>query len=253
MNSPRSRPRIRGRAPDREERYPLCEFSREIVAAIGKQIIYRLCVGRADISGDDFGDIFATAIGGVHHKSPDGLADVSWQKCGWSVKTVQSSNPFSVDRVRLISGRNAPIYSQGIANPLENPSSTGQAVLAIWNERLQKARATYNDLRVTVLVRDMKNLRFALFEEQMLAFPPADYNWEINPRHNLISKNRADAHCFTWQPHGSQFTVIRDIPGSVCRFELRRPEVFDPDSILEVAGYNDDWISIVSDCAQNSG
>jgi hypothetical protein len=46
------------------------------------RIVHRLAVGHADITGDDFGGIFASAINGVHRGKPLGIADVEWHECG---------------------------------------------------------------------------------------------------------------------------------------------------------------------------
>jgi len=61
---PSKPPRLRGNAKARNSRYPLGEFPDDIVIGIGRLIVYRLAVGHADITGDDFAGIFADAISG---------------------------------------------------------------------------------------------------------------------------------------------------------------------------------------------
>lgn len=72
---------------------------------IGAHFVYLLYMGRNDIGGDDWGDAFANAIGGVHLDSPVGIADVVLGKMAWSMKTVKNSNPFKVENVRPSSRR----------------------------------------------------------------------------------------------------------------------------------------------------
>jgi hypothetical protein len=213
---------------------------------LGKQIVHRLAIGHGDISGEDFGTVFARAVGGVHRSRPIGLSDVEWDGCAWSVKTVKVSRPFSQQSVRLISGRNSPDYSLGIENPHANPNATGHAVLAIWNKRVNEGMDEHEDLRIAVLVRNMEVREFVLFEGAAERFVPDDYEWSFNRNNNLEGRNKVTGqHNFTWQPHGSQFTIIRDIPGSARRFSITpNVQLVDPAAILAYVGYRDDWIDI---------
>ena len=73
---PSEPPRLRGRARARNQFYPLGEFPDDVVINIARQIVHRLAVGQADITGDDFGEIFAQAISGIHRHQPLGVTDV---------------------------------------------------------------------------------------------------------------------------------------------------------------------------------
>lgn len=75
------------------EPYPINEIPEKIVKLIGKQFVYMLCVGHRDLTGDDWGNVFAEAIGGEHLQSPVGIADVVFDKMAWSMKTVKTQNP----------------------------------------------------------------------------------------------------------------------------------------------------------------
>ena len=104
-------PRLRGAARRRSGPYPLGQFPDKLLYDIARQIVHRLAIGHSDITGDDFGTIFANAIGGEHRGRPLGVADVALSGCAWSIKTVQASRPYELPVVRLISGRNSPDYS----------------------------------------------------------------------------------------------------------------------------------------------
>ena len=54
--------RIRGKSSQRDSLYPLGEITREVAISIGKQIVHRLAVGQGNITGDEFGNMFATAV-----------------------------------------------------------------------------------------------------------------------------------------------------------------------------------------------
>lgn len=62
-------PRLRGKAQAPKSLYPLGEFPDDVVIGIGKQIVHRLAIGQANIDGEDFGGIFATAL----HEADGGL------------------------------------------------------------------------------------------------------------------------------------------------------------------------------------
>jgi hypothetical protein len=241
-------PRLRGSGLRRRGPYPLGQIPDKVLLEIGKQVVHRLAVGLGDITGDDFGTIFAEAIEGVHQSSPLGVADVAWDGCAWSVKTVKTPRPFSLKKVRLISGRNSPDYSVGISDPRANPSITGQAVLAIWNERVNQAMGEFEDLRIAVLVRNIAAKEFVLFEEEAQRFTPDDYEWAFNRNDNLEGRDKVSGrHCFTWQPHGSQFTILRTVPGSARQFSIGRnvPSV-DPTIILDHIRFQENWVRIHS-------
>lgn len=240
------KPRLRGKRRRREEIYPLGQIPNNILLEMGKQVVHRLATGLGDISGDNFGTIFAQAIGGTHLASPLGLADVICNRCAWSVKTVQSSRPFEQSSVRLISGRNSPDYSMGITDVRADLATTGAAVLSIWNARVGEAMSEYNDLRIAVLIRNISKREFVLFEEEAQRFIPQEYKWTLNDRNNLEGlEEGTGAHRFTWQPHGAQFTIIRDVPASARSFSIvpTVPQV-SPEAILSQVQFNEDWIRI---------
>lgn len=203
-----------------------------------------MAIGLGDITGDDFGTIFAKSIGGVHRPQPIGVADVEWNGCAWSVKTVKDKRPHGKRRVRLISGRNSPSYSSNITDPHADPPATGAAVLSIWNARMDEALAEHEELRVAVLVRNIETREFLLFEEEAQRFSPDDYQWSFNRKNNLEGRDKVSkTHKFTWQPHGSQFTIIRDIPGSARRFYISaNVPLVEPDEILKHIHFNENWI-----------
>lgn len=237
-------PRLRGNAPRRSGPYPLGEIPRETALAVGKQLVHRLAIGHTDITGDDFGEIFACAVGGEHRNKPVGVADVVVNESAWSVKTLKGTSPFTMATLRLISGRNSPDFSHGISDPREDVAATGEAVLSIWNARIDESLSEHSELRVVVLVRNMSAQEFVMFEDELTRFIPGNYRWEVNPQNNLVAFERnTNRHAFTWQPHGSQFTIHRTVPAAARKFKIARAvPVIEFDHVLRSAGYQDDWI-----------
>lgn len=240
-------PRLRdGHKLKTSELYPVNEIPDEIIVKIAGYFVYLLYMGRKDISGEDWGDAFAKAIGGIHLDSPVGIADVVKDKMAWSMKTVKNNNPLTVKNVRLISGRCSPDYSYGITDPHEDIAKTGRAVLGIWNERINLALDNYNPVRTLVLVRSNDCLNYCLFEEDIHRYPSSDYIWETNKNGNLIGKSIVSGETkFTWQPHGSQFTIHEAVPCNAVRFTLRKPPVLSPEAILSTIDFDNNWVKIM--------
>ena len=213
---------------------------------IGSYFVYLLYIGRKDITGTDWGDAFSDAIGGKHLDSPVGIADVVFEKTAWSMKTVKNSTPFNCKNIRLISGRCSPDYSYGITDPHDDIQKTGRAVLGIWNERVNIAQDNYSTVRTSVLVRSNDLLSYCLFEEENHRYRTNDYYWEVNANGNLIGKSlETNEVCFTWQPHGSQFTIHTKVPENAVRFEIQQPPLLAKENILDTIHFDKSWVRII--------
>lgn len=227
------------------ELYPLAEFPDEVIYEISKWLVYYFAVGKSNISGEDWGDIFSKAIDGDHLTSPVGLADVILEGQAWSVKSVQHNKPHACKSLRIISGRNSPVFSYGVENVHQNVPETGRLILGIWNERVNIALDTFDSLRTCILIRNVNTLEFALFEVPTNKYVPADYAWKVNKNNNFEGYDKVTGrHKFTWQPHGSQFTVKYDVPASAVRFKLKRPPVLSFEKTMEQIGFSEDWVTI---------
>lgn len=241
------RPKLRdnkGKKPF--ELYPLGQIPNDVIHEIAKWMTYHFAVGKSDINGEDWGDIFAKAVGGDHLGKPLGLADVVYEGMAWSVKSVKQASPHEVNKIRVISGRCSPDYSYGISDPHEDVEQTGTAVLTIWNERINIAKEKYEPLRTNILVRNFNAMEFLIFEHETMRYSTTEYLWSTNANGNLIGTEKGTGkHRFTWQPHGSQFTILYDIPPSAQRFTVRRPPVLDFAKTMEQIGFNASWVTIL--------
>lgn len=200
------------------------------------------------ISREDWGDAFADAIGGTHFDSPIGIADIGFNGMGYSMKTVKALNPLTCEKVRLISGRCSPDYSYGIADPHEDIQKTGRAVLEIWNERINIAREEFNPLRTSILIRSYDMLSYTLFEEDTDRYRVSDYIWEENSNGNLIGRHKVTNEvCFTWQPHGFQFTIHAKVPEDAIKFTIKKPPMMTKNDVLDNLNFDDSWVRILKD------
>ena len=240
-------PRLRDRGRRlTDELYPLNNIPDELLIRVGGYLIYLLYTGHRDITGSNWGDAFSDAIGGNHLDSPVGIADVVRGRQAWSMKTVKMADPSTVRKVRLISGRCSPDYSYGITDPHADIQRTGQAVLGIWNERVNIARDYYSSVRTSVLIRSNDLRAYCIFEEENHRYRVSDYIWEANPNGNLIGRHQETGEiCFTWQPHGSQFTIHTPVPPSAVKFTIRIPEVLRKEDVLSAINFDETWVSII--------
>lgn len=218
---------------------------KNLIIQIGTNLIYLLSIGRKDFSGDDWGDVFAEAVGGIHLSSPVGIADVTLNGMAWSMKTVKNNTPFMAKTVRLISGRCSPDYSYGITDPHQDIQNTGRAVLGIWNGRINIAQDNYTPVRTLVLLRSPDLCSYCMFEEENHRYRTSDYRWEENHNGNLIGIDiETNDTCFTWQPHGSQFTIHTHVPKNAVRFSLKRPPQIAKEDMLRAIKFDPSWIEI---------
>lgn len=238
-------PKLRDSANSRtRELWQLGQIPDEAVRKIGAYLVYLLAYGKQDITGDEWGDAFAYAIGGTHLKSPLGIADVVYGHQAWSCKTVKKKDPFKSGKVRLISGRNSPTYSDEIKDAYADIQHTGISVLGIWNARVNIAHDHYNPVRTIVLVRSDDLTKYAIYEEATYPFPTNEFLWNENSNHNLEGSKDGRVY-FTWQPHGSQFTIHSKLPADCVKFKIKKPEPIPMDNIWQAIGYDDTWVQIL--------
>lgn len=229
----------------KHEPHPLNEFPASLIEGLAKRFVHLRAVGLSDMSGDQFSRIFSDAISGQEYGKPLGVADVAWNGCCWSVKTVKHKRPHTAPHCRLISGRNSPDYSAGISDPRADLERTGRAVLEVYNSRINEAREQHDDVRLVVLIRNMQSQEFTLFERPLVPVVVNNYTWGLTERNNLIGVEEGEI-AFTWQPHGSQFTVHEPIPRSATRFYIRKqPPTLTLEQVIRLAKFKPDWVQFV--------
>ena len=240
-------PKLRGVDKYRAE-YPLGQFPAGFAMELGKELIYLLATRNPPtLEGADWEQIFARCVGAQWKPSYVGLDDVQLHQMAWSAKTVKNKNPFKVKHVRLISGRNSPDYSFDVENVhTEDPNQLGEMILGIWNARITDVRKKFATTRTVVLVKGEDLSTVSVFEEEALKFLPDEYEWEWNQKGNLEGYIKGtDVKKFTWQPHGSQFTVTTNVPDNRLKIRIRRPPLLDRDEVLTQLKFDPSWIEVV--------
>lgn len=166
----------------------------------------------------------------------------------WGAKTVKSNVRDFKDlkTIRLISGRNSPVYSYGgTIDTTADPSIIGDQVLEIWNERVSAIREKFKNLRTVVLVKSNDLSQVAVFEFDTIRYDSELYDFIWNPRGNLEGFEKGTkTKRFTWQPHGSQFTIHENVPEETLILNIKQPEKLDKEKILETIGFDKSWVTI---------
>ena len=209
--------------------------------------------GNADLEGKDWEKIFSECIGAKWSPSNIGLDDITHHQSStaWGAKTVKgiirttSESKLKPQRVRLISGRNSPNYSyeEAIDPKTSNPNLVGEMVLEIWNKRVREVRARFENLRTVVLVKGDNLEKIAVFEIDTELYIASDFAWEWNKNGNLVGFDKTQEHKFTWQPHGSQFTIVEEIPENALRLSIRRPQDIPKEAVLQQIGFNESFFN----------
>lgn len=228
--------------------YPLNQFPSDFALNLGREVIYLLASrGTPRLEGTDWEEIFARLIGAQWKPSNVGLDDIVLEQTAWGAKTVKNANPFTATKVRLISGRNSPVYSFGDKEVSEcEPNELGEKILAIWNERVAGIRKLYKHLRTVVLIKSDDLLGMSVFEFETIIYPVTDYFWEWNRTNNLEGFGKStEEHIFTWQPHGSQFTIIEKVPGKRLAIKIKQPPTLDKYLVLKALKFDNSWVQII--------
>jgi len=229
--------------------YPLNQFPSNFALDLGKEIVYFLATRSSDrLEGSDWEEIFARLVGADWKPSNVGMDDIVMAQSAWGAKTIKNKNPFSVKRVRLISGRNSPVFSFGDEKVSGRPpKELGDKVLEIFNERVAAVKSKYKHLRTVVLVKGPGLLELSVFELDAEIYDLSMYRWEWNKRGNLEGKSaKSGAHKFTWQPHGSQMTIIEDVPAKRLSIRIRKPAMLDKGAVLQELQFDNSWVEVIA-------
>ena len=216
--------------------------------ALGKELVYLLATRNSPrLEGSDWEEIFARCIGAKWCPSNVGLDDVVLEQMAWGAKTIKNKTPFDVKLVRLISGRNSPAYSYKVNDVKELPNDElGGKILSIWNGRVAEVRKKFSTVRTVVLIKGNDLSEISAFETETVMYDAPEYFWQWNDRQNLEGYEKATKiHRFSWQPHGSQFTVIEDVPEKRLKLRIKRPPLVRQDAVLKSVAFDESWIEIV--------
>jgi len=232
--------------------YGLNDFPAKFAVNLGREVVYHLAArGTPRLEGPDWEEVFARLVGARWQPSNVGLDDVVFEQCAWGAKTVKSAVPSKARRVRLISGRNSPVYSFGdSAIAGVDPNELGEKVLSIWNARVADVRKKFAHVRTVVLIKSHDLLELAVFESETSLFRTENYKWSWNENQNLegyeVRSDNSEIHRFTWQPHGSQFTIVEEVPSNRLALRVRKPPPLDREKVLKTLEFDESWVQLLT-------
>lgn len=228
--------------------YPLNDFPSDFPFLLGREIVYLLAFkGKGALEGSEWEEIFASCIGAEWKPSNVGLDDVILGNTAWGAKTVKATKPSTQKKVRLISGRNSPVYSFGDRiDTNANPTLVGDSVLNIWNERVSSIREKFKHLRTVVLIKSNDLSEVVVFEFETIRYDLELFRWEWNKNNNLVGYEKSsNEHKFTWQPHGSQFTIHENVPAKSLTLQVKTPPTLDKEQVLKSLNFDKSWITVI--------
>jgi hypothetical protein len=98
------------------------------------------------------------------------------------------------------------------------------------------------------LVKSKDYLNYLVFEVDTVRYDPELFYFKWNTNMNLEGYDKStNEHRFTWQPSGSQFTILENIPEKRLHIEVKRPKILDKDTVLKTLKFDNTWYNIVSD------
>ena len=121
----------------------------------------------------------------------------------------------------------------------------GAMLLEAWNKSLSVVRG-FDEERFSVLFVGMDSPCAVFFEVPIVPFEPSEYAWDWNEDDGLDGYvKRTGGQRFTWQPHGSQFTITTVIPDNRLKLRIRQPPRLDREEVLTQLKFDPSWVEIV--------
>ena len=100
-----------------------------------------------------------------------------------------------------------------------------------------------------MLVKSSDLTQVAVFEFDTIRYDSDKYEFIWNRNGNLEGYDKSAEHKsqnkrFTWQPHGSQFTITEQVPKKTLILKIKQPEKLDKTKILDAIGFDNSWVTI---------
>ena len=194
-----------------------------------------------DLDGKQWERIYANSVGASYSPSNRKVIDIEKGKVGFSIKTIKSTKKLEdLSMIRIIQCRPDPRLIK-IGNWQQNPQEVGHRIINDWNFQVSKLEEDFDVLKEVVLIRAQDFNSFCLCQYDVKRLNKADYYWKWNKRGNLEGFSHDEAHRFTWQPGGSQWTIKKTIPDSkqIIKFDKQLKHEFKPKrKILELLGWS---------------
>lgn len=201
-----------------------------------------------DISESECAKIISTSasINGVVCNDFD-RAGVIVDNAYFRTVLIWSPHPYRVGHVCLTGSLDIFGNTSSVDNvQTDEPEMLGKMVLQKWNFRIASLKEKFASLRTIICVKGDDFSKISLMEIETKPFDPADYTWDWNSKNNLEGYEKTSGkHRFTWQPHGSQFTHIPDLPSKRLKLRVMKPPMVSREYVLDEIKFDPAWIEIV--------
>ncbi len=136
-------------------------------------------------------------------------------------------------------------FHELLRNGESDSNKFGAMILDAWNKSLSVARG-FDEERFSVLFAGMNSSCAAFFEIPIISYEPSEYDWDWNEDDGLDGYVKGTCcQRFTWQPHGSQFTITTVIPDNRLKLRIRQPPRLDREEVLTQLRFDPSWVEIV--------
>ncbi len=116
--------------------------------------------------------------------------------------------------------------------------------MEVYNSLINEALKQHNDVQLLVFVHNLFLQEFTVYERALVPIPVNNIQWTKNKNHNLEGRE-GERHTFTWQPHGSQFTILENLPHGATKFGIsKHPQQLKNQDVLNAVGFGPDWIEM---------
>jgi hypothetical protein len=95
------------------------------------------------------------------------------------------------------------------------------------------------------MVKSQDLLEVLVFEFLTVGYKPENYNWKWNGRGVLEGFDTTTSqHKFSWQPTGTQFTIIETVPKQGLIIKIKKPKKLNREKVLKELGFNEKWVTV---------
>lgn len=85
----------------------------------------------------------------------------------------------------------------------------------------------------------------AVFEFYTIRYDIELFYFVWNKRGNLEGfYKKSKMKQFVWQPNGSQFIIIEEVPEETLLIGIKQPKTLDKSKVLEAIGFDKSWVTI---------
>jgi hypothetical protein len=211
--------------------------SDSLAQELGKGLTFLLATrGRLELDNEEWARMLELAM---RTESP-GRAILRRARC------FRVWHTFEIHHVGLANTLHLPVdYDKAGGECVADPNRLGAMILEAWNKSLTIV-CGFDEERFSVLFAGKDSSSAVFFEVPIIPFEPSEYDWDWNEDDGLDGYVKGTGvQRFSWQPHGSQFTVISRVPDNRLKLRIRRPQLLDRDSVLKQLKFDPSWVEIV--------